>query len=89
MTNINYEFEESIKDSEDHYADDGWEGTEDETVYHFDMVTGEWCNICHKEVMEREAVSEELAPFYRVAKFSLILSVSSCWLALVFIMVQH
>jgi hypothetical protein len=74
--------------SEDHYSDDGYDGVENSNDSHFDMESGEWCHCSHRELEEARVLAKELAPFYRAAKYSLMVSASSAWLCAVFMFVN-
>jgi hypothetical protein len=56
---------------DDHYADDGYDGLVHDDEWHLDPYTGEWCHCSSKELIEKELIVKELAPFYLVAKWSL------------------
>lgn len=65
------------EEKEDHYADDGYDGLARDDEWHLDSYTGEWCHCSSKELMEKELIAKELAPFYRVAEWSLVVGVLS------------
>jgi hypothetical protein len=62
---------------EDHYADDGYDGTVRDDEWHLDSITGEWCHSSRREQLEAAEVAKELAPLYRVAKWSIVVGVVS------------
>jgi hypothetical protein len=72
---------------EDHYADDGYDGLVHDDEWHIDSYTGEWCHCSHKELEEYAKSSKELAPFYKVAKWSLIVGgISSTCMFLILVL---